>query len=186
MPRLFIAIDLPEQVKTLLGRLRVDIPGARWVPAEQLHLTLAFLGDQDAETAARLKTELAVIQAPGFTLRFSQPGCFPRSSHPRVLWIGLEPEPRLTRLAALLREALLSSGIPLEDRPFTPHITLARLKLPAAREVAAFLDQRHHQEIPAVEVGKYVLFESRLTPKGAVHTVLEIFPLSSGKPVGQE
>jgi 2'-5' RNA ligase len=179
VPRLFVAIDLPEEVRESLVRLRVDIPAARWVPQEQLHLTLAFLGDLPADMLEGLKAELAAIHAHGFRLRFSLPGCFPNPARPRVLWIGTEPEARLLRLAAQVRRALLACGIPLEERPFSPHITLARLRLPSRAEAAAFLLQAPHPAIPAVEVREFTLFESRLTPTGAIHTQLQSFPLTA-------
>jgi 2'-5' RNA ligase len=175
--RLFIAIELPDEVKRLLGRMRGDIPGARWVPVEQLHLTLAFLGEVDDATAKLLTAELTTIQAPGFELRFSGPGCFPDRRRPRVLWVGLEQEPLLSSLASLVRKAVLSCNIPQEERPFSAHITLSRLRFPAVREVGAFLDQPQEQELPPLFVREYVLFQSRLTPQGAIHTPVKTFPL---------
>lgn len=175
--RLFIAIELPEEVKRILGRLRTDIPGARWVPMEQLHLTLSFLGEVDEITAKLLTEELASIDAPGFDLRFSGTGCFPNRRQPRVLWVGLEPEPLLSNLASLVRKAVLSCDIYQDERPFSAHITLARLKLPASREAGAFLDQPQNNELPTVAVREFILFQSLLTPQGAIHTPLKSFPL---------
>lgn len=175
--RLFIAIELPDEIKRPLGRLQIDIPGARWVPAEQIHLTLAFLGEVDDDTVKRLTTELAKIQAPGFELRFSGTGCFPDRRRPRVLWVGLEPEPLLSSLASQVRDAVLACGIPQEERPFSPHITLARLKFPAAREAARFLDQPPDRRLPPVTVREFILFRSSLTPRGAIHTPIRKFPL---------
>ncbi len=177
--RLFIAIELSDDIKTALGRLRSDIPGARWVPADQIHLTLAFLGEVDEATTERLSGELLQIQAPEFKLRFTGTGCFPDRRRPRVLWIGLEPEPRLNILAAGVRAAVLSCGIPQEERPFSPHITLARLKLPASKEAGAFLDQPAKQTIPSLLVREFTLFQSRLTTQGAVHTQIKHFPLEA-------
>lgn len=176
--RLFIAIELPEEVKRILWRLRIDIPGARWVAQEQLHLTLSFLGELEETAIQRLTGALSGIHAPGFELRFAGTGCFPNPRQPRVLWVGLEPEPLLNSLAALVRKAVLSCDIPQEERPFSAHITLARLKLPASREVAAFLDQPQKQKLPKVRVGEFILFQSRLTPQGAIHTALMRFQLA--------
>jgi len=175
--RLFIAIELPEDVKRILGRMCSDIPGARWVAPEQLHLTLSFLGELDEAAMKRLDGELAGIQAPGFDLHFAGTGCFPNRRQPRVLWVGLEPEPLLNSLAALVRKAVLACDIPQEDRPFSAHITLARLKFPASHEVAAFLDQSQKQKLPTVSVREFVLFQSRLTPDGAIHTPIRSFQL---------
>lgn len=177
--RLFIAIELPEDIKRALGRLRVDIPGARWVPAEQIHLTLAFLGEVQETTVGRLTGELSQIQTPEFNLCFTGTGCFPDRRRPRVLWIGLGPEPRLKTLAARVHEAVLACGIPQEERPFSPHITLARLKLPAARECGAFLDQHQQEILPPISVREFTLFQSRLTPQGAVHSPIKSFRLAA-------
>jgi len=176
--RLFIAIELPDEIKRQLEGMRTDIPGSRWVPMEQIHLTLAFLGDVDDATLERLTRTLAAIRSPGFSLRFSGVGCFPDRRRPRVLWAGLEPEPLLNGLAAAVREAVLACDIPLEERPFSPHITLARLRFPAPREVATFLDHPLKQISPHADIHEFTLFQSRLTFQGAVHTPVKAFALS--------
>lgn len=174
--RLFVAIELPDDLKTALGRLRTDVPGARWVPPEQLHLTLAFLGEVEEETVGKLGELLSLIHTPPFQLSFSGTGCFPSRRRPRVLWAGLDPNPRLLRLAAGVHGAVLACGIPQEERPFSPHITLARLKFPAAREVDAFLDMPQKPELPSFSVREITLFQSRLTQHGAVHIPVRTFP----------
>jgi len=179
--RLFIAIELPTGLKNELDRLRTDIPGARWVPTEQLHLTLAFLGEVAEDTAGRLTTQLAEIRAASFTLSFSGIGCFPDRQRPRVVWIGVKPEPNLLKLAAAVQQSALSSGISLEERPFSPHLTLARLKLPAAAELRAFIDRQSRITLKPFSVREFTLFQSRLTQQGAVHTPIRDFPLPGSK-----
>ncbi|MBC7963117.1 MAG: RNA 2',3'-cyclic phosphodiesterase [Steroidobacteraceae bacterium] len=183
--RLFIAIELPDDIKKALGRLRIDIPGARWVVLEQIHLTLAFLGEVDESTAALLTGELSHIHMPGFKLRFSGTGCFPDRRRPRVLWIGLEPEPFLNALAARVQAAVLACGIPQEEHPFSPHITLARLKLPSARESGPFLEQQINRNFPPLSVHEFILFQSKLTPQGALHTPIQSFSLAVAGVNGQ-
>ena len=183
--RLFIAIELPGDVKRLLAGLRVDIPGARWLPTEQVHLTLAFLGEVDEANLERLAGELARIRLPDFRLCLCGPGCFPDRRRPRVLWVGLEPQPRLKQLAAAVQEAVLACGIPREERPFSPHITLARLRLPPSRGCDAFLDQQPEQKLPPFPVREFTLFQSRLTPQGALHTPLRGFPLTDADALGE-
>lgn len=177
--RLFIAIELPDDLKMALARLRADVPGARWVPPEQLHLTLAFLGEVEEKAAGELGERLALIQTPPFQLFFSGTGCFPDSRRPRVLWVGLEPHPRLTSLTAGVHGAVLACDIPQEDHPFSPHITLARLKFPAAGEIDAFLKMPQKLELPPFPVREITLFQSRLTPHGAVHIPIRTFPMAS-------
>lgn len=176
--RLFIAIEPPDDLKTALVRLRVDVPGARWVPTEQLHLTLAFLGEVEENRAGELSERLALIHTPPFHLSFSGTGCFPNRHRPRVLWAGLEPHPGLMRLAAGVHGAVLACGIPQEERPFSPHITLARLKFPAAREVDAFLAMPQKLKLPPFPVREIILFQSRLTPHGAEHISIRTFPMA--------
>jgi len=175
--RLFIAIELPNEIKQRLARMRIDIPGCRWVPSEQIHLTLAFLGEVDDAKLDLLTRVLATINAPGFSLCFNNTGCFPDRRRPRVLWIGLKPEPLLDTLASQVRKAVLACGIPQEDRPFSPHITLARLKVPAPREAEAFLNRPLEQGMPVVDVREFTLFQSILTSQGAVHNPLKVFDL---------
>lgn len=177
--RLFIAIEFPDDIKKALARLRVDIPGARWVPLEQIHLTLAFLGELDENSLGLLTNELSKIQTPEFKLRFTGTGCFPDRRRPRVLWVGLEPEARLINLAAKVRTAVLACGIPQEERRFSPHITLARLKVPATRESGAFLELQVPKRFPAHSVRAFTLFQSCLTPQGAIHNQISSFPLGS-------
>jgi 2'-5' RNA ligase len=180
MPRLFIAIDLPAVVRQELCRLNVPIAGCRWVPADQLHLTLAFLGDVGEERVAGLARALGQVSAAPFLLHFDRLGCFPTCARPRVLWVGLKPEPLLLSLADRLRELLRAGGIPQEERPFSPHITLARLKLPATRQCRSFLERPLALERTPIPVVEFILFESRLTAAGAIHTPLKRFPLSGG------
>lgn len=177
--RLFIAIELPDHCKRGLGELRAAIPGVRWVPAEQIHLTLAFLGEVDEETSGRLAAALARIQAPPFTLSCTGTGCFPNRHRPRVLWVGVNPDPGLTGLAAMIHDAVLACGIAQEERPFSPHLTLARLKLPCAREVGAFLDLHPGVDLPPFPVTEFILFQSRLTRQGAEHIPVRSFPLTA-------
>lgn len=177
--RLFIAIEIPDDLKKMIGRLRVEIPGARWVQAEQIHLTLAFLGEVEEAGVELLNEELGRIKLPEFSLCFSWVGCFPGRHRPRVLWIGLEPQPHLQALAAMVRGAVLACGIQQEERPFSPHITLARLKLPHSLEVDAFLDQPRKQRLPSFRVREFTLFQSRLTAQGAVHIPVRSYPLAA-------
>lgn len=139
-----------------------------------MHLTLAFLGELDDATTNRLSKELKSIKMNSFVLHFDKTGCFPGRHHPRVLWVGLNPEPCLNRLAEKIKNSVNSCGIPLEDRPFSPHITLARLKQYA--DIHTFLNQKT-PKIPEFTVHEFILFQSNLTAKGAVHTPLEKFSL---------
>ena len=175
--RLFIAIEIPDELKSALGKLHSGIAGARWVPEEQLHLTLAFVGEVDAAASDLLSERLAGISSEGFILHFSRLGCFPNNRKPRVIWAGLEPEPLLGRLVSLVRQAALDTGILLEERPFAPHITLARFRQPPGREIGPLVSQLQLPKLQPVIVEDFILYCSSLTASGAIHTPLRHFPL---------
>lgn len=180
--RLFIAIDLPDEHKKALATLRSDIDGARWVPADQIHLTLAFLGEVNENKAKLLVEKLKLIRADTFSLALAGTGCFPNRRHPKVLWVGIEPEPALNMLALKIKSSVQSCGIPLEDRPFSPHLTLARLKIPAARPLDEFFDKKLEQHLSAFAVSKFILFQSRLSKEGALHVPVASFHLAPHVP----
>jgi len=91
----------------------------------------------------------------------------------------VKAEPKLLRLAEIIRQTLLAAGISLEERPFSPHITLARLKLPSASELGAFLDRHCRKTFQPFFVWEFTLFQSQLSRAGAVHIPVRSFPLSS-------
>lgn len=181
MPRLFIAIDLPETVKAQLGTLKTPIPSAQWVKPETMHLTLRFLGDTDGERVPMIRSALAGINAEAFDLTMQRVGRFPPSHKkaPRVLWAGVKPEPRLDALHAQVEAALETVGYTPEKRPFNPHITLARLRThKPTPEADAFLEAHQAFVLPAFPVEMIHLVSSRLTPQGPIYTYLDAYPLT--------
>ena len=137
--RLFIAVPVADDVRRAVGRLMEDVAGApideraygqpRWVRVDGLHLTLRFLGatpdGRQSERAAALRA--AADGASAFTVTLEGGGAFPNPTHPRVLWVGIsEGAERLASLTERLSGQLAGLGWPPEDRPFKPHLTLAR------------------------------------------------------------
>jgi 2'-5' RNA ligase len=179
--RLFVALDLPEIVKDELDTLRTDMPTARWANRQQMHITLFFLGE--TERIADVKEALASIEVPPFVLTLAGVGRFPKRSKqaPRVLWVGIDDEPALAQLHQKITTALVEIGFEPEDRPFSPHMTLARLKtrepLP---EVDAFLNRHRAFRVVAISIHEFVLFSSVLSPQGARYEREAIFALSAG------
>lgn len=179
--RLFIAIDLPRGVRKRLERLVGAPPdGVKPVRAEHMHLTLHFLGDVADETAARLAAALArEVRGPAFTIDLANGGCFPSSARPHVLWIGVLPSGPLHELHGEIARVLAACGLPVESRPFTPHVTLARVtRRPAARWIADFHRATAGCLARHVPVTACVLFASDRTDDGIVHVPLARFPLS--------
>ena len=186
--RLFVAIDLPEDVRESLGGLqadlrRHDLPGLRWTRPEGVHLTLKFLGETPASSLAAIEGALAraVRGAQPFRLALGAPGTFGNRRGPRVLWVDVEGDVKpLQQLQAAVERELAAAWFAPEERGFSPHLTLARVPQPPppglaeriSRALAAVAAPRGE-----IEVTEVVLMRSRLQPGGAVHSRVAVFPL---------
>ena len=143
-----------------------------------MHLTLKFLGETDSSKLTAMQAALSAIRSSqSVTLHFRGLGFFPNAKRAKVFWAGMEASPNLPSLAAEIDQATHKLGFPLEDRPFTPHLTLARFqppglphRLPAAAQEAA---SRNFGSLTAHE---FHLIESKLKPAGAEYTILQSFP----------
>jgi len=175
--RLFVAIELPREIRSILSGLHADIPGIRWVPPEQLHLTLHFLGEVAPEQLEPLCAALAAIAGSTFTLRLDHTGCFTRGTAPRILWVGVAQQPALQQLTAQIGRAIETCGIVLENRPFFPHITVGRVINHTSCDVTGFVQTQLRDRMPPVVVQQFILFQSRLTAHGAIHEAVRTFPL---------
>lgn len=177
MPRLFIAIELPQVVKDVLAQLPPRGEGVRPVTPAQMHLTLHFIGETPEDDAAVMAEALRAVRCARFTLRFDAPGCFPPRGDPRILWMGLAREPALVRLHADIGDVLRDLGVALEDRPFHPHLTLARCKARPPRGVMERFLAQSNFAVPAVPVDRFVLYASELNRGGAIHRERAGYPL---------
>lgn len=176
--RLFVAIDLPEKVKEEVAGLAGSLPGGRWVPMEQLHLTLRFIGEVDEAQFQEIKSALTLVEGRAFPLALKGVGHFPSGKHPRVLWIGLEANELLPELYQRVESALAAAGISPEERRFSPHITIARLKETPATAVAAFEERHAPFQAGPFPVAEFHLYSSALTREGAIHTREATYPLA--------
>src|SRR5580698_10988098 len=126
--RLFVALDLPwsvrEQIAALCGS---GIPGARWVPPENYHLTLRFIGEIPGHVARDVDDALLGLRAKGFALTLTGMGTFAKGGISNALWVGVERTPSLDHLRNKIETALQRCGLEPERRRFQPHVTLARL-----------------------------------------------------------
>jgi 2'-5' RNA ligase len=182
--RLFIATNFPGVVLHDLNdrviKLRPRLPAASWVREETQHLTLAFLGEQpeanvDAVTPA-LTTALGAI--PKFEARLHGSGFFPNPRHARVGWIGLHPEERFVQLAQTVREVVEQHGVKLDSGEFKPHLTLMRIRDPwPPASIDLYTKTLRDYESGPFPVDSVTLYSSQLSPKGAVHTVRQVYPL---------
>ena len=179
MYRLFVAVDLPHETKEALRSICRGVPEARWVPLEQLHLTLRFIGDVDDTMFAAIKGALAVVKSPPFDIALKGVGHFPPGKRARVLWVGMERNETLTRLAQEVELALETAGVSPEERPFSPHITLARFREPSIGGAASFEERHREFALPPFTVSAFYLYSSILGPKGATHTREATCPLAA-------
>ena len=178
MPRLFLAIDLPADIKEAIEPLCCGLPGARWVPAEQIHLTLRFIGDLDHELSAELYSGLKEVKAKPFPLHIKGLGTFPPRGKPRVLWLGLKKSDALIELRKKVDSVLRRLEIPLEKKKFAPHITIARLGKTPAPRLGNYLAANNLFRQPPFRVTSFHLYSSILKPAGAIHTCEAEYPLN--------
>jgi RNA 2',3'-cyclic 3'-phosphodiesterase len=176
--RLFIAIDLPYTVLQGLQALLQDLPAGRPSGAEQIHLTLFFLGEVQEGVKEEIIAGLQAIAQPPFSLRVEGVGSFPSPHRPRILWAGFSPSSPLRHLKQQIDEALLALGFLPDKKPFHPHLTLARIKNPRVTGIPQFLQQHKNFFLEEFIVESFHLYSSKLTPKGAVYIKVKTFPLA--------
>lgn len=181
--RLFAGIEIPAEVihnlESLLERLRPTAK-LKWSPLGNLHITTRFIGEWPQERLSELQSALAGLTGrEPISIQVRRLGFFPNPHSPRVFWAGIEASPELAALASETDQALESLGLAPEGRPFSPHLTLARIKEPVPlqklRETIAAL--------PSLDFGgfhadRFNLYQSRVGSAGSVYTKLAEFPLS--------
>jgi RNA 2',3'-cyclic 3'-phosphodiesterase len=185
--RLFISLDIPDEVRSkLAGIVAVLHPAcrnARWARMEGLHVTLKFIGEASPEKAEAIKTALQSIPLPGFfSLNFRGLGFFPDERRPRVLWAGINAGPELAELAASVETVLAPLGIAREERPFSPHLTLARFDTPQGLgALHAAIEKAGALEFGSATAQEFHLYQSVLKRGGAEYTRMATFSLAGRK-----
>jgi 2'-5' RNA ligase len=190
--RTFVAVDLPEAVRVRLGEQIDRLSGragrgvVRWVRPEGIHLTLKFLGEVESDRIEQISRGIRSV-AQGhraFRLRVAGVGCFPSPQRPRVVWVGVrEQAGALASLQDDLERALSAMGFPREDRPFSPHLTLGRVRREAspveAARVGALIAGQTEEVLGEVEVREVTLFQSDLRPTGPIYSALAVAVLGA-------
>jgi 2'-5' RNA ligase len=183
--RCFVAVDVAEPARTAiagyLGELRATCPGVGWTRPENLHLTLAFLGDVAASRIASLSESLAARLGgiAAFTARAVGLGAFPSLARPQVLWVGIAAA-ELGPLADAVQDTCERAGFPRERRAFRPHVTLGRVRARRAdgNSDLALLARDGDRDFGAAAVARVILYRSELGRGGARHTALASFALA--------
>ena len=180
--RLFFAIELPPEIQAALGRLKPTQENRdyRWSDPALLHVTLAFLGEQPAERLDILQQVGATVArgARPAALRLGAPGSFGSQRAPRVLWFGLDGDLQaVAELYQRLETELRQAGLPVEDRPFRAHVTLARRRESARGGPPLGWPPSRPPIHTAFAMDHLTLFQSRLSPRGPTYTPVQLFAL---------
>jgi 2'-5' RNA ligase len=176
MYRLFVAIRPPLSIREICLGAMGGISGARWQNDDQLHLTLRFIGEVDRHLADDVLAALGTIHHPRFDIALNGIGAFDRRGVPDTIWAGVAPHAPLKTLHKKVDAALGRVGVAPEQRAYLPHITLARLK-PSSGPLGNLLENSGGIASPPFAVDAFALFQSDLTPDGAVYTIVERYPL---------
>lgn len=178
MPRVFLAIPVPEEVHT---QIRTLLPAGNALVRtrpEQLHVTLHFQGTVTEATASALVHGLNSGLTHPLELALEGLGCFRISETRGVLWCGLKASSELHRLHRSLADQLLSLGLAPESRPWIPHVTIARFNPRQWLEVDTLIEQHRSTFLATFRVTRFQLYESVPGPEGSRYTVLKQYPLS--------
>jgi 2'-5' RNA ligase len=187
--RAFVAVDLePQTVQRIaeaIDRLRPRIPGIRWLPPANFHLTLKFLGDVDEAKIEPIATALEREFCPFscFTINAKGLGVFPDLKRPRILWVGLVGD-ELNALASRVEKALIPFGFAAERRAFTPHLTVGRWREfnGSSKELGNEVEKWQGHDFGRSNVDEVILFQSVLKPEGAVYRRLKTVALTQKAP----
>ena len=184
--RTFIAISLTPELSSELGKMIIDLKsltrGVRWLKPDSIHLTLKFLGNLSADQLDKVFIGMDIAQAkfPGvFSVLVEGTGCFPSWKRPRVMWVGVKGKEleRLLSLQNLIDLSLNEQGFSAEDRKFSPHLTVARIKY--VEQLERLMERFSSYPFPALTlpVREILVMRSDLKPDGAVYSVQKTYKL---------
>jgi 2'-5' RNA ligase len=183
--RLFVALEIPSAVRDNLAALMRDMRAVaqqpKWVRPENLHITLKFIGEVAPARVEAIRTALATVRSgQPVELHFRGAGFFPGEKRPRVFWVGIEASPNLSSIASAIDEHLEKLAIPREQRPFSPHLTLARFEPPGISErLRGAIGENAARDFGALHTCEFHLIESKLKRTGAEYTTLQSFPFAA-------
>ncbi len=179
--RLFVALAIPTEVRenlvSLICELRAVDPNPKWINPDNLHVTLKFIGEVAPEEIMKIGDALAAVHSQQQVIaEFRDVGFFPDARRPSVAWVGIKSPPVLSFLAAEVNRVLVPLGISREEKPFVPHLTIARFKTtrlsPALR---AEIEKRKFRKFGTLAATELHLIESKLKSSGAEYTTLRSF-----------
>jgi 2'-5' RNA ligase len=183
--RLFVALEIPSAVRenlaALIRDLRAIAPQPKWVRAENLHVTLKFIGEVPPAKLEAIRAALPAVRCgQPVELRFRGLGFFPGEKRPRVFWAGLDTSPNLAAIAGDIDQRLEKVAVAREQRVFAPHLTLARFEPPGVSEkLRAAIQENAARDFGTLRIREFHLIASKLKPTGAEYTTLQSFPFTA-------
>jgi 2'-5' RNA ligase len=177
MVRLFVALTPPDSLRDALTGLDQGLRGARWVPWENLHVTLRFIGEVEEGLAREIDGALMDIALAPFPLTVTGLGLFGTGHRQRTLWAGVEKSPELIRLKHKVDRVLDDLGLEADKRQYTPHITLARLDDPHPDRLQAYVESHNLAVSGEFLVENFSLYSSQLRREGPFYTEEAVYPL---------
>src|SRR5690606_3249826 len=183
--RLFVALPIPETVRRQLGLICAGLPGARWMPPENLHITLRFLGELSGGAMDDVDAALSGISAPRFELNLAGVGHFGGGGRLRAVWAGVAREPALLHLRDKIESAVVRAGIEPERQKYLPHVTLTRPKGTPLPKLQEFLTIHALFRSAPWEVTHFSLYSSFLAHESAIYREERRYELGHGWPAGE-
>ena len=183
--RAFVAVRIPvtTPLRDILNELASMGRAVKPIAAENLHITLKFLGETDTSWIDRTCELLDNVasQVTAFDITLQGLGAFPKPSRPSVVWTGIIPPETISKLAAAVEQKLSTFGFASETRPFHPHVTLARVKARPPQGLTAFIDHAPKAKYAEFRVNEVTLIQSVLSSQGPTYTTLHTASLVEGK-----
>ena len=170
MIRLFVAIELPADLRERLAFLQAGLPGADWIDPDNFHVTLRFIGEVAEHRLEDIDELLAGIAPAPFDLSLAGVGSFARGREPTSLWVGLDRSAPLMALQSRLHKALTRADFPSDEKRYTPHVTLARLHRAPERDLAAFIAAHNLFRAAPFRVEQFTLFSSERSSSGSIYS----------------
>ena len=178
MKRLFIALNFPSDIVVKLTELQSGLRGARWVPPQNLHLTLSYIGEASNILLEDLEDMLSSLAAHAFCMQLRGINHFTSKGRSKSIWVGVAEEPSLFSLHSKVKNCLQINRIPRDKRQFSPHVTIARLKNVRPEDTAEFIAFNNLFKTRSFRIESFTLFESISKKEGSIYLPLEKFRLT--------
>lgn len=160
MRRVFIGLPVPDDICRQLARMQGGIDGARWTHAADFHLTLTFVGEVGEPALDEIDDALQDLRAPAFDYTLAGTGSFAQGKWPNVLWMGVDAPPELAALKTAVDGALRRADVAFEQRKYSPHVTMARLRHAETDEIARFMQAHNLYRSAVIHADRFTLYES--------------------------